>query len=239
MILPRIVALRLNALEEHARRAVQLRHDHALGAVDDERSVVRHQRDFAEEDFLLLDVPDALLPRLRVLGIHRQPDGDFQRRRVRHAALLALQHVVFQLQAHRVAALVAERDHVLVERAAMVAEDVARVERVGADGGAAIPAGGAQVVQPLQVAALALPVADGIVHEFQVADAAEVRNREHRVEHRLQTDVLALVGQKIHLQKTLVGRLLNLNQVRNRNGGLDLGEIHSFGGGAVMLIIHS
>src|SRR4029078_13065693 len=32
--------------------------------------------------------------------------------------------------------------------------------------------------------------------------------------------------------------LLNLNQVRNRYGGLDFGKIHSLGCGAVMLTIH-
>ena len=53
------VALRGNAFEEHARRTVQLRDDDAFGAVDDERTVVRHQRNFAEEDFLFLDVADA------------------------------------------------------------------------------------------------------------------------------------------------------------------------------------
>ena len=49
-----------------------------------------------------------------------------------HAALLALRHVVLQLQADRVAALVAERDDVLVERAALMAEHVAGMERIGA-----------------------------------------------------------------------------------------------------------
>ena len=154
------VALRLNALEEHARGAVQLRNDDALGAVDDERSVVRHQRNFAEEDFLLLDVADGFLLRLGILGVDGEPDGDLERSGIRHAALLALLHVVFQLQTDRVAALVAERDDVLVERAAMVAENVAGVERVGADGRSAVPAGGAKVMQSLQVAAFAFPVAD-------------------------------------------------------------------------------
>ena len=233
------VALRRHALEEHARRTVQLRNDDALGAVDDERSVVGHQRNFAEEDFLLLDVADALLLGLRILGIHRQPDGDLERRGISHAALLALLHVVFQLQAHRVAALVAERDHVLVERSAMVAQDVAGVERIGADGGAAIAAGGPQVVQPFQVAALAFPVADRIIDELQIADAAEIGNRKYRIENRLQADVLALIGQQVHLQKPLVRFLLHLDQIRNRNRGLDLGKINSLGGGAVILNIHS
>src|SRR5581483_8349731 len=37
------ISLRRNTLEKHTRRAMQLRNEHALGAVDDERSVVRHQ----------------------------------------------------------------------------------------------------------------------------------------------------------------------------------------------------
>src|SRR6202041_1037314 len=42
------IALRRNALEKHAGRAVQLRYDYALGPVDDEGAVVGHQRDFTE-----------------------------------------------------------------------------------------------------------------------------------------------------------------------------------------------
>ena len=43
-------------IKEHARRTVQLRHDDALGTVDDEGAVVRRERQFAHVDFLLLDV---------------------------------------------------------------------------------------------------------------------------------------------------------------------------------------
>jgi hypothetical protein len=200
---------------------VQLRNDHALGAVDDERSVVRHQRNFAEEDFLFLDVANALLAGLGIFRIHRQPDGDLERRRISHAALLALLHVVFQLQAHRVAALVAERDHVLIEGSAMAAQNVARVERVRADGGAAIAAGGAEVVQTFQVAALALPVADRIIDEFEIAHAAKIGYRKDGIEHGLQADVFALIGQQIHLQEPLVRLLLHLDQVRDRNRSLN------------------
>jgi hypothetical protein len=61
------------------------------------------------------------------------------------------------------------------------------------------------VVQPFEVAALALPVADGIIDEFQLADAAEIGDRKHGVEDGLQSDVVALIGQQVHLQKPLVG----------------------------------
>ncbi len=39
--------------EVHARRAVQLGDDHALGAVDDELAAADHDRDLAEVDLLL------------------------------------------------------------------------------------------------------------------------------------------------------------------------------------------
>ena len=53
-------AVRLAAVvfEEHARRAVQLRDDHALGAVDDERAVLGHERNLAHVDLLLLHFLD-------------------------------------------------------------------------------------------------------------------------------------------------------------------------------------
>jgi hypothetical protein len=48
--------LLLVLLEDDAGRAVQLRDDDALGAVDDEGRGVRHDRDLAEHDFLLDDL---------------------------------------------------------------------------------------------------------------------------------------------------------------------------------------
>ena len=147
---------------------MQLADNHTLGAIDDERAVVRHQRNFTEEDLLFFDVANALLTGFRIFCVNREPDGDFERGGVGHTALLALHHVVFQLQTDGVAALIAERDHVLVERAAVLAEHIARMKRVGADGRAAtgIAACGTQMVQPFQVSALALPVADGIIDKL-------------------------------------------------------------------------
>ena len=55
------VRLALVVIEEDARAAVQLADDDALGAVDDERTGVGHQRDLAEVDLLLLDVADDAL----------------------------------------------------------------------------------------------------------------------------------------------------------------------------------
>ena len=212
---------------------MQLADDDALGAVDDERAVVGHQRDFAEENFLFLDVADGLVAGLGVLVENREPDGDFERGGIGHAALFALGHVVFQLQADGIAAAVAERDDVLVERSAAMAKHVARMERIGLDGRAAsrIAAGRAQVVQAFEVAALALPVADRVVDELELAQAAEIGDREDGLENTLQSGVLALARQQVHLQEPLVRLLLDFDQVRNRDRGLDLREVNSFAGG--------
>ena len=64
------ISLRGVGLEEDARRAVKLADDDALGAVDDERPVFRHQGDFAEIDFLLLNVPDGALAGVAVLFVN-------------------------------------------------------------------------------------------------------------------------------------------------------------------------
>jgi hypothetical protein len=53
--------------EEDARAAMQLTDDHALGAVDDECSVLGHQRNVAEVDLLLLDVANGLAVGFAVL----------------------------------------------------------------------------------------------------------------------------------------------------------------------------
>ena len=237
MIFPQEVAAVVGRLVEHAGRAVQLADDHALGAVDDERAVIGHQRDVAEEDFLLLDVADVLRAGVGILVVNGQADGDLERRGVGHAALLALVHVVLELHADRVAALIAKRRRVLVERAALRADHVAGLVRIGDHRSAAIAAGGAQVVQPLQVAALALPVADGIVHKIQLRQAAEILNGKHRGEHRLQAGIFALGREQIHLQKSLVGFPLNFDQVRNLDRALDLGEIQPLAFSHMMIAV--
>ena len=58
--LARTVRLAAIMLEEHARRAVQLGNDYALGPVDDERSGGRHERNFAHVNFLLLNFLDRI-----------------------------------------------------------------------------------------------------------------------------------------------------------------------------------
>ena len=54
------VGLAAVVVEQHARRAVHLADDDALGAVDDEGAVHRHERHVAHVDVLLLDIDDRL-----------------------------------------------------------------------------------------------------------------------------------------------------------------------------------
>ena len=83
-------------VEEHARRTVHLRDDDALGAVDDEGAVRRHERHVAHIDVLLLDVLDRASAGLLVHIEHDETERHLERRGEGHAALLALIDVVFR-----------------------------------------------------------------------------------------------------------------------------------------------
>ena len=106
--LARAVGLAAVVLEEHARRAVQLRDDHPLGAVHHERAGGGHQGYFAHVDLLLLHLLDG---GLAGLAIHdHQAHLGAQRRAEGQAALLAFldvesrmsQHVADELQPRHV-----------------------------------------------------------------------------------------------------------------------------------------
>ena len=127
-----------------------------------------HQRNVAEEHFLLFDVADGAVAGLRILLEDGQPHRDFERGGVGHAALFALVHVILQLQSDRVAALVAEVRRVRVVGTALLAQHFARMKRIGDDRRSAIFASGAQVMQTLEVTALALPVTNGVIHKLKL-----------------------------------------------------------------------
>jgi len=84
------MSLALVVIEEHARRAVQLGNDDALGTVDDKGTVVGHQRHFTEIDLLFANVLDGLGRAARFLVIDDQAHEYANRRGVGQAAHLAL-----------------------------------------------------------------------------------------------------------------------------------------------------
>ena len=152
--LARRMGLALVVVEEDARRAVHLRDDDALGAVDDEGAVLRHERHVAHVDFLLLDVLDGLRAGVLVDIEHDQAQRHLERRGEGHAALAALVDVVLR-----------------------------RLEVVA--------------------------------HELEQRRVGEVGDREDRLEDRLQALVGPSAVRLLDQQELVVGRLLNLDEVRH------------------------
>ena len=91
------MGLALVVIVEDARAAVQLADHDALGTVDDEGTVVRHERDLAEKDLLLLDVADGLRAGVLVGIPDDQAHGDLDRRGEGHATLTALVDIILGL----------------------------------------------------------------------------------------------------------------------------------------------
>jgi len=75
---------------------MQLRHDDALGAVDDEGAVVGHEGQLAQVHFLLAHVLDRLLRAAGFLIEHHEAHFHAQRRRVGQAAQLAFLDVEYR-----------------------------------------------------------------------------------------------------------------------------------------------
>ncbi len=63
-----------------------------------------------------------------------------------------------------------------------------------------------------------------IADEFQHRGAGEIRDREHRAEHRLQALVEPAADGFIDHQELVIGRLLNLDEVRHLCDFLDVSE---------------
>ena len=117
-----VEALGLGLPEEDARRPLELADDDPLDAVEDERALVRHQRDVAEVDLLLFDVLEALGLGDEVLLPGDELDAELQRHRIGVALLDALGGGVLHLEADPVPAVVAEGDLDLPRRPAVRAD---------------------------------------------------------------------------------------------------------------------
>src|SRR6267142_4902042 len=205
------------AFEEDTWRAVQLGHDHALSSIDDESAVVGHQRNLTKEDFLFLDIANRFYVRIRIFVVDSQPDLYLEGHAIAHAALLTLLLIMFVLEADGFAAVRAKFRTDVIKGAAHVTQRLAWPQRIDFDAGLATFTRRAQVFQSFEIAALALPIADLVFDKIERRRFAKVGDRKHGLEDRLQTGALPLFGQQIHLQKTVVGFPLNLDQIRNRH----------------------
>jgi hypothetical protein len=86
--------LALVVVEEHAGGALELRHHHALGAVDDERALLGHQGQLAEVHLLTALLPHGARLRLLVVVVDHEAERHLQRNGEGHAAVVALLHRV-------------------------------------------------------------------------------------------------------------------------------------------------
>ncbi len=96
-IFARRMGLAAIMVEQDARRPVHLADDHALGAVDDEGAVARHQRHVAHIDVLLLDIEHGAGFGVLVDFEHDQAQRDAHRGGVGDAALTAFLDVIFRV----------------------------------------------------------------------------------------------------------------------------------------------
>ncbi len=94
--LARHVCFAFVVIEKHARAAVHLRNNDALRAVDHKGTVFGHERQVAHIDFLFFDVLDRFGTGFIVNVEHNQPQGDFQRCGIGHAALLTFLDIIFR-----------------------------------------------------------------------------------------------------------------------------------------------
>src|SRR5437870_7566518 len=84
------------------------------------------------------------------------------------------------------------------------------------------------------MAALAFPISDSVIDKLELRNIAEIGNGKHRLENRLQTGVVTLAGQAVHLQEAVIGTLLYLDQIRNLNRGGNFGKIKAFTKGIIL-----
>ena len=117
------MGLALVVIEKDARRAMQLGDDDPLSAVDDEGAGLRHERQFAHVNLLLLDILDHLGAGRGLLVVDHQAQQHPQGRRVGRAAQVALTHVkgrlpepIADILQHRVAGIALDRKHGLEGR---------------------------------------------------------------------------------------------------------------------------
>ena len=97
------------ALEVDARRADQLRDDDALGAVDDEGALGRHEREVAHEDRLALDLAGLVVGELR-RHVERRGVGEVLLLALVHGVLGVVEHRVLERERHRLGEVLDRRD---------------------------------------------------------------------------------------------------------------------------------
>src|SRR5262249_26477086 len=173
------VGIVVGLLKEDAGRSVKLADYHALGSVDYERAVLGHQRNLAKKDLFLFDVADRFLTGVFVGVPHRQANLDLERDSIGHRFFLALFFGMLVLECHWFAAVITQQRRYRIHRAALRAYNVLGGIGIDPQNMAAVSAIGSEMIEPLELAALALPVPDRVFDKIQLRGLSEVSDREH------------------------------------------------------------
>jgi len=120
-----------------------------------------------------------------------------------------------------VAALIAKKSACYVESCALVADHIARFDTDGDDPRAAIRGTSARCAGPFK-SRICTPVADRIVHEFQLRHLAEIPERKHGRETTESTASRSL-GSRSILQAALIRFIWTFNRL-DLNRALDLAK---------------
>src|SRR2546429_5421389 len=88
------------------------------------------------------------------------------------------------------------------------------------------------------MAALAFPISDSVIDKLELRNIAEIGNGKHRLENRLQTGVVTLAGQAVHLKEAVVRALLYLDQIRNLDRGGKFWKIKALSEGIILRHSH-
>src|SRR5207237_7533788 len=78
------------------------------------------------------------------------------------------------------------------------------------------------------MAALAFPISNSVIDKLELRNVAEIGNRKHRLKNRLQSCIVTLAWQAVHLHEAVIGTLLYLDQIRNLDRGGNFGKIKPF-----------
>jgi hypothetical protein len=132
------------------------------------------------------------------------------------------------LQGHWFAAVIAQQGRYCVHGPALGANNILGGIRVDPQNMTAVSAIGSEVIEPFELAALALPVPDRVFDEVQLRGLSKVGYRENGPENGLEPNILAFSREEVHLQEPVVGLALDLDQIRNLYSGLYSREVVTF-----------
>src|SRR2546428_13857402 len=82
--------------------------------------------------------------------------------------------------------------------------------------------------------ALTFTISESLTKNHERRNITEIGKGKYRIKNRLQTGVVTLAGQAVHLKEAVVRALLYLDQIRNLDRGGNFGKIKAFTKGIIL-----